>query len=369
MKKCLAFLLLLTIFVLWPCRASAEGLPEELWDREELAKLNNGLREDEQELLGEPGAAYSYDGRGALQRLLLSVKENALSVLKEQFAFAGRILALVFFCSLADAMCNQTAAKRGISLAACACAALWLIGDWESGITQATEALQRLSDYSRASLPVLYTAAAAAGALSSAPIRYAACSLAMDVMMTLSYDLLLPLIYGYLALSLTACLCENPLLRAVQHLLRRAAVAVMSAVTTAFSLYIGLSGLVAGSSDALAVKAARSVLSGALPVVGGILSDSAAALLSAAGVIRSTAGVFGLLAVCALCTGPFVFLSIKLILLRAVSTLAELLPGGQLSRFLGECATVFALLLGLVGSSAVMLFFSLMAGLKSAVTG
>ena len=186
----------------------------------------------------------------------------------------------------------------------------------------------------------------------------------MEVMRRLA----LPMIYAYLALSLTACLCDNPLLRGLQRLIRWAAVTAMSAVTTGFCLYAGLSGVAAGSADALAVKAARSVLSAALPVVGGILSDSAATLLSAAGVIRSTAGIFSLLAVLVLCAGPFVFLSVKMLLLRAVSTLAELLPGGLLSRFLGECATVFALLLGLLGSHAVMLFFSLAAGMR-AVSG
>ena len=369
MKRCLVFLILAALFLLQPCRACAEGLPEGLLDSGELAPLQDGLDAEELGILGEPDVSLDYDGRGAVYRLLVSVKEKALTTLREQFAFAARILALVFFCALADALCPQTAAKNGVSLAACACAALWLIGDWDSGIAQAAGTLQRLSDYSRAALPVLYTAAAAAGAVSSAPIKYAACSLAMEVMMTLSSDLLLPLIHGYLALSLTACLCENPLLRAIQRLLRWAAVTAMSVVTSGFCLYIGLSGLVAGSADAVAVKAARSVLSGVLPVVGGILSDSAAALLSAAGVIRSTAGIFSLLAVCALCAGPFIFLSVKLLLLRAVSTLADLLPGGQLSRFLGECATVFALLLGLVGSSAVMLFFSLMAGMKTVVSG
>ena len=367
MKRALAFALLLALFLLQPCRASADGMLERLEDTAELSSLTEGLTAEERGILGSPDDVREESG-GALRRLLLRVKEQALAALRQQFAFGARLVALVFFCALADAMSTQQAAKSGIALAACACAALWLAGDWDSGIAQATQTLQRLADYSRAALPVLYTAAAAAGAVGSAPVKYAACSLAMEVMMTLSRDLILPMIYAYLALSLTACLCDNPLLRGLQRLIRWAAVTAMSAVTTGFCLYAGLSGVAAGSADALAVKAARSVLSAALPVVGGILSDSAATLLSAAGLIRSTAGIFSLLAVLVLCAGPFVFLSVKMLLLRAVSTLAELLPGGLLSRFLGECATVFALLLGLLGSHAVMLFFSLAAGMR-AVSG
>jgi len=367
-KQCLAFLLLLALFLLCPPQAYADSMLDRLEEAADLSSLTDGLTEEEKTLLGSPDAS-RYESGGAFRRLLLHLKEQAVAALRAQFAFAARLLALVFFCALADAMSTQPAAKSGISLAACACAALWLAGDWDSGIAQATETIQRLADYSRAALPVLYTAAAAAGALSSAPVKFAACSLAMEVLMTLSHDLILPMIYVFLALSLTACLCDNPLIRGLQRLLRWAAVTAMSAVTTGFCLYAGLSGVVAGSADALAVKAARSVLSGMLPVVGGILSDSAATLLSAAGIIRSTAGVFSLLAVLLLCAGPFLFLSVKMLLLRAVSTLAELLPGGLLSRFLGECSTVFALLLGLLGSHAVMLFFSLAAGMRAVSAG
>ena len=368
MKKCLAFALLLALFLLQPCTAYADSMLARLEDAADLPALTEGLTEEEKTIMGAPDAA-QYEAGGALRRLLQYGKEQAVTALRAQFAFAARLIALVFFCALADAMSPQSAAKSGISLAACACAALWLAGDWDSGIAQTTGTLQRLADYSGAALPVLYTAAAAAGALSSAPVKFAACSLAMEVLMTLSRDLILPMIYACLALSLTVCICDNPILRGLQRLIRWAAVTAMSAVTTAFCLYAGLSGVVAGSADALAVKAARSVLSGALPVVGGILSDSAATLLSAAGVIRSTAGVFSLLAVLLLCAGPFVFLSVKMLLLRAVSTLAELLPGGLLSRFLGECSTVFALLLGLLGCHAAMLFFSLTAGMRAVSAG
>ena len=366
MKRFLALIFCFFIFLVsLSCPACADSLLNRTAEAAGTEELAQGLSEEELRILGETDTQFAYDAPGALARLWEHVLLCAKNVLHAQFSFALRLLVLIFFCALSDALCDSRTARDGITLAACCCAAFLAAGDWDSGIAQATEVLDRLTDYSHAALPVLYTAAAAAGAVSSAPIRYAASSLAMDVLMTLSRTLVLPVIYTYLALSLTLCICENPLLRGVQRLIRRAAGVILSVVTTALCLYIGLSGLVAASTDALAVKAARSVLSGVLPVVGGILSDSAAALVSAAAVIRNAAGAFCLTAVIVMCAGPFVFLLIQLLLLRAVGTLAELLPGGALARFLDDCAGVFALLLGLVGSCAVMLFFSLMAGLKA----
>ncbi len=349
-------------------RAYAEGFTQDAFEAVGASKLEEKLSDAQQEVTGNLTLDGSYDTGGALRRLWERLKDELLAQFHEQFVFALRLAALPLLCALADALTDSKAARDLISLTACCAAALWLAGDWDSGISQAAQTLEQLSDYSRAAMPVVYTAAAAAGAMGSAPLKYAASCLAIEVMMTLSRRLVLPLIYSYLALSLCGCICENSLVKALGRLVKFAAVTIMSGATTLFCMYVGFTGLVAGSADAAAVKAARTVISGVLPVVGGILSDSAASLLAAAGVVRSTAGVFALIALCALCAGPFAFLLMKMLFLRAVGTMAELLPGGKLSSFLEEIATVFALLLGLLGSSGVMLFFSLMSGMK-AVTG
>ena len=368
MKKCVSLLLCLLSLALCSVNAHAESLTRETFEAVGGKALEQGLSETQHEVTGALTPDGGYDTEGALRRLWERFKTELTAQFHEQFVFALRLAALPLLCALADALTDSKAARDVISLTACCAAALWLAGDWDSGIAQAAQTLEQLSDYSRAAMPVLFTAAAAAGAVGSAPLKYAASCLAIEVMMTLSRRIVLPLIYSYLALSLCGCICENSLVKALGRLVKFAAVTLMSGATTLFCMYVGVTGLVAGSADAAAVKAARTVLSGVLPVVGGILSDSAASLLAAAGVVRSTAGVFTLLALCALCAGPFAFLLMKMLFLRAVATMAELLPGGRLSGFLEELSTVFALLLGLLGSSGVMLFFSIMSGMK-AVTG
>lgn len=370
MKRGIAILLLALGFLLWGCPSClAEGLVEQTASEAGLSALEEGLEGTASQIAGELPMNGSYDTQGALSRLWEYVRRELTEQFHAQFVFALRLAALPFLCALADAVTESRASREAISLAACCAASVWLAGDWDSGIAQAMDTLESLSDYSRAALPVVYTAAAAAGGVSSAPLKYAASCLAIEVMMTASRRLVLPLIRCYLALALCGCVCENSLVAAVGRLVKFLAVTVMSAVTAGFCLYVGVTGLVAGSTDAAAVKAARTVIAGVLPVVGGILSDSAASLLAAAGVVRSTAGVFALIALCALCAGPLIFLLLKMLFLRAAATLAELLPGGRLSKLLEQLGTVFAMLLGLLGSSGVMLFFSLMAGMKAVVTG
>lgn len=369
MKKLMLCVLCVLLLLPVSDRASAESLYEKAASLVGLDGLEAGLTEEEREIGGTLRGDGQYDASGALSRLWRRLLESLRDSLHSQLRFAAALIALCLFCALASALTKEKSAMGTVSLAACCAAAAWIAGDWDSGIAQATNTLTRLSDYSKAALPVVFTAAAAAGAPSSASVRYASACLALDVLMSAADRLILPLIYSYLSLAVSGSIFDNPVLRAVQRLVKWCCVTSMTVMTLAFGAYISLSGLVAGSADALAVKAARSVIAAALPVVGGILSDSAAALLSAAGAIRSTAGIFSLLAVCAICMGPFVFLSVKMLLLKAVGTLAEILPGGALSRLLEECSNAFAMLLGLVGCCGSILFLSLMAGMKAVSSG
>lgn len=366
MKRCIALLFCLLFFCVFGMSVCfAEGLIARTAEETGLGELEDALPQNERNITGTLTLDGSYDTQGALARLWEQICLQLHERFRAELAFALRLAVLPILCALAEAMNEQKSTKEAISLAACCAAAVFFLSDWESGYRQALDTLTSLSDYSRAALPVLYTAAAASGAVGSAPLKYAASCLAIEVMMTLSRRLVLPLIESYLALSLCACVCENSLVAALTRLVKYAAVTVMSAVSSGFCLYIALTGLVAGSTDAAAVKAARTVIASVLPIVGGILSDSAASILAAAGVVRSTAGVFALIALAALCSGPFVFLLMKMLLLRAVSTLAELLPGGRLSKLLEQFSSAFGMLLGLLGGNGLMLFFSLMAGMKA----
>jgi len=67
-----------------------------------------------------------------------------------------------------------------------------------------------------------------------------------------------------------------------------------------FTGYIGLTGVVSGTTDAAAMKAAKLTVSGMIPVVGGILSDASEAVLIGADAAKNAVGIYGMLAVLAI---------------------------------------------------------------------
>ena len=326
--------------------------------------VENGLDEEEREISGPLKLDGSYDARGALARLWDRFVENIQTQLKTELHFAYWLVALALLCSFSATASPDAKIPSFIDLAACCAAALLLAGSFDTVFSQTLDTLNRLSGYSKTAVPVFFAAVAACGTAVSASVKYASVCFAIDVFLSVAQSVLIPLIYAYLGISICESLFENPMLSAVGRIAKWCALTAMTLLTTVFSVYLSLAGVISGSTDLLAVKAAKTVIASALPVVGGILSDSASSVLAAASLIKNSAGVFCLIAVCVLCVGPFAVLLVKMLVFKAASAVTELICGGRYAKLIGNMGTAFGMLLGLVGSYGIMLFLSFMSGIR-----
>ena len=358
MKILLCLLLLCPLF---HATAYAEGIYGQTAAETGIEAVEEALPEEAREISGALVYDGGYDAQRALKRLWHSFLETATEQLRK---VAGGLVSIAVLCAMAGTLCSGRSTPQYIGLAGCCAAAVSIAGNIDSIIAQASSALAQLSDYSKAAMPALFAAAAASGAVVSASAKYAAVCLTMDVLMSAAQRFIIPLIYAYVAISVSDSLFSNPLLKAAGRMTKWCATTAMTVLTIAFSGYITVTGVIAGSSDAVAVKTARTVISSTLPVVGGIVSDAASVVLSAASVIKNSAGAFSLIAVCALCVGPFAVLSVKMLVFRAAAAAADMLPGARLSALINDVGTALSMLLGLVGCCGIMLFISIMSGIK-----
>lgn len=362
-KALLTALLALIITPLFAGSAYAETLSEKAAGATGATAAEQALPESVRGISGRIEADGQYDAPGALERLWRKMLDTAAQEIKGNLQSASALAAIALCTALASSL-SPGGTAQGISIAGVGAAAALLVGSVDSLAAQTVSALGLMSDYSRAALPAVFTAAAACGAVVSASARYAAVCIAIDVLMAAAQKFVIPLVYAYLALALCGALFENPLLKTCQRFSKWLATTFMTAFTIAFSGYIGLTGIVTSGVDAVAVKTARTVISTTLPVVGGIISDAASAVLSAASMIRNSAGALSLVAVCALCAEPFVKLSVKILLFRAAAAVCDMVPNAKLSSFVNDVGSALSILLGLVGCCAIMLFISFTAAIK-----
>lgn len=365
MKRCFLFLLILFSSPLFSLNAYAEDIYTKAAEQFGATNLDEALSDEEKQISGELSFSGNYDTGGALARLWKKFVNQIVDELRDNAEHFTSLLAVALLSTVVSTLCVSKEISLFSEIIGCGTAAIIFAGTVDSIVSQTVDAMYRLSDYSKAALPVVFTASAAGGALSSSAAKFAAITFALDVLMSLSQKLIIPVVYAFLALALSSSLFPNPIITSVQKLCKWTAGTLMSGMTLAFTAYISMIGAIGTAVDTTAVKAARSFISGALPVVGGMLSDTSAMVLSAAGVVRNTAGVFGLITVCIMCIGPFALLSVKMILLKAVSAITDSMENRRLSAMFSALGTAMGLLLGLLGSCGIMLFVSLTAGMKA----
>ena len=365
MRKRLVLIFIVILFPIFVQPAHAEDIYAETSEELGADKLDDMLSKDEKEISGELRLDGSYDAGGALARLLKSFVAKLVAELKGNLEYCTVLVAIALLTTMASALCSSKDIASFIELVGCGSASVLMLGSMDSIVNQTVDAMYRLSDYSKAALPVIFTASAVSGAVTSSAAKFAAVSFALDVLMSISQKLIIPVIYAFLAMTLSSSMFPNPILTGIQKLCKWVAGTMMTGMTLAFTAYINMIGVIGSAVDTTAVKTARSFISGTLPVVGGMISDASAMVLSAAGVVKSCAGVFGLVAVGIMCAGPFALLSVKMLLLKGVSAVADSMDSGRLSSLFSGLGSAMALLLGLLGSCGIMLFISLTAGMKA----
>ncbi len=360
--------ILLCLLVFLPGARAAED-PDAIWQAQTEVLETEDLQRMGQTWLD--GLELSPDGDldGGLAQLWETARARTAGILRDALTGGVLLLAAALLCSCIDPLWErQGTGFNAVRLAGALGIAALAGGDIGTLTGLSREALSQMDEFSKVLLPTLTAAAAAAGSPTGAAVRQVATMFAADLLLTASDRLLLPMIYGFVALSLVGAVTGNPGLKRVAGLLKWTVVTVLSVLLMAFVGYLLASRAISGTVDAAAVKAARFAISGAVPVVGGILADASEAILAGAGILRSAVGVFGLVAVLAICVTPFLQMGIHYLVYKAAAALASVLADDALAGLIRDMGSAFALLLGLTAAAALLLLCSIVSAI-SILTG
>lgn len=282
------------------------------------------------------------------------------------------LLVTAALCGLAREVGESLGQPGGLDAAALTAAVAVTavaVSDVRSMVGLGREALDGMNQFSQVLLPTMAAAAAAGGAPSTAAARQLATVLFSDLLLTAIDEVLLPMVYAYVAVCAAHAALGNDGLKRLASLLKWGVTTALTAILLVFVGYLTVSGAIAGTADAMALKAAKMTISGMVPVVGGILSDAAGTLLAGAGVLRGTIGVFGLLVVLGLCLGPFLELGVHYLVYKLAAALAATVSGGSASTLIDGIGGAFGLVLGMTGSGALLLLVSLVSAISMTAGG
>ncbi|HHT16991.1 MAG TPA: stage III sporulation protein AE [Papillibacter sp.] len=337
---------------------AADAYAEEL----KTDRLEDALPDDARDLLGNFSVSDATNPKKGLGTLLSALGGRARQALTAGLKNAIVVMLTALLCGMLTASFDN--AGRYAVLAGVLAISMLSIQNVGSFVGLGREVLNELNLFTKALLPTLTSAAAASGAVTSAAAKYAAAALFMDILMTASHNIVIPIIYAFTATSVAEAALGGEGLTGASNLLKWLGKTTMSFIMLLFVAYLSITGVISASTDAAAVKAMKTTIQTVLPVVGSIIADASDTVLAGAQILRNAIGVFGFIAVAATCAGPFIVVGVHYLAYKAAAGLAASASDGRITKLIANVSAAFGMILGLIGCSALMLYISIISVIR-----
>ena len=290
-----------------------------------------------------------------LWELLTEATEVLNPSLAEAASVCLSLIAVVLLISIVEQIgCRD----RTTQLVGAVAISLILLQNTGAMINLGQDTIRELSGYGKLLMGVMASALAAQGGVTASTALYAGTAVFNTVLTSLLTGILMPLLYMYLAIAVAQSALGEMMLKKLCGLIKWSCTWILKIVLYVFTGYIGITGVVSGSTDAAALKVAKLTISGMVPVVGGILSDASEAVLVSAGLMKSAIGAYGVVVIIALWIRPFIEIGIQYLMLRLTAGICGIFgPKAPVKLMEGFCEAM-GMLLAMTGSTSVLLMVS-----------
>ena len=306
------------------------------------------------------GAALMPEATDSFQEGLISILKKTMDYLHPELSeAAGICLTLIAIILLISISALIPGAKlKTAELVGTVAVGTVLLQNTNALIHLGIRTIEDMSAYGKLLLGVMTSALAAQGGITTATALYAGTALFDTVLSAIITGLLNPLIYIYLVLSTANAAIGEDVLKKMSDFVKWTSVWLLKTVLYIFTGYMGITGVISGTTDAAALKAAKLTISGVVPVVGGILSDASEAVLVSAGLMRNAAGIYGILAVLAVFLLPFLRIGSHYLVLRLTGAVCGVFGVKRCTELIAQFSSAMGIVLAMTGSVCLLQLIS-----------
>lgn len=329
-----------------------------------LSELRNALPHSAESQIESGNLQTGADLTAGISKIIKNGKQKIQGILYKRLRSCILILMAVLLCGMVGGFSKSLDQKQKfwnlMPMVGAASVTLLSAGSVDTLMGMGAETMGQINTFSKVLLPSLAAVAAAGGAVGTAAVQQTAAVFFADLLLELISRLLLPMVYLYIGTLTAGAMLGQNRLNVLAEAIRKIIVWVLSGALLLFTFYLTTVHIVSGTADSTAVRAAKAAISGSIPVVGGILAEASETVLAGAGMLKNTIGVFGMLAVLALCAGPFLEIGIQYLLYKLTAFFANMMGTEELSRLIDGLGSAFGLILGMTGASALLILISIL---------
>ena len=291
-------------------------------------------------------------------------KSNGLfqTELKNARYLCSEILFVTMFISILSIVAEKLSGT--ISIAGTVLISSMIFQDTNAMIICASDAVWEICEYGKLLCPVLTTALAAQGGITTSAMLYTGTTAFITFVSMIVSRLIVPMVYIFLSFSVAYSALGEEMMKKFADSVKSILSWLLKTVLIVFTTYLSITGVVSGTTDTAALKAAKVTISSVVPVVGGILSDASESVLTSIAIMKNAAGIYGMLAVLAVIVGPFIQVGVQFLMLKAVAIICGLFGNKNISSMVENYSAAMGLLLAMIATGGILVLISTVCYLK-----
>lgn len=334
-----------------------------------VGELGSGMLEAMPDYAREAAEGIGSDGRGADSGLLVREAARLLSsmlapVCTDISLLCGGVIIASLFRNVCRDGSSRTAVSYAVTLGMAVPSAGIAVRIWG----ESAEAIENLTMYMRAVIPVMGSLYCAGGNVGAAAASSASLTAAVTLMEQAMGMCLLPVLRVCLGITVVRCVGGGLCLDGVGSFIRGIFTTGMGLMTVLFGVMMGVQTKLALASDGTAARTVKFAVANMIPVIGGAAGEAMRAVVGSIGTVRTGAGVVAVIGILLTVLPAVIRLLVYRLVFGAAGVLAGVLGAEGEQKIASEMKEMLGYALAMVFFCGVLFIFSVTLMISSSVS-
>ena len=334
-----------------------------------VGELGSGMLEAMPDYAREAAEGIGSDGRGADSGLLVREAARLLSsmlapVCTDISLLCGGVIIASLFRNVCREGSSRTAVSYAVTLGMAVPSAGIAVRIW----SESAEAIENLTMYMRAVIPVMGSLYCAGGNVGAAAASSASLTAAVTLMEHAMGVCLLPVLRVCLGIAIVRCVGGGLCLDGVGSFIRGIFTTGMGLMTVLFGVMMGVQTKLALASDGTAARTVKFAVANMIPVIGGAAGEAMRAVVGSIGTVRTGAGAVAVIGILLTVLPAVIRLLVYRLVFGAAGVLAGVLGAEGEQKIASEIKEMLGYALAMVFFCGVLFIFSVTLMISSSVS-
>lgn len=378
-------ILLVSIFLAIPINVQASTTPQQAEEAdtpnadmivsEQVEKLDiTDIKNYWDEVMTEYGGFLPESQKGSLLQFLSGEKELSFQEWMKAFLkflfheliangkLLGTLILLTVFSMLLQLLQNafnqSTVSKVAYALVYMVLIIIAL-NSFHVAIQYTNDAIQSMTNFILALIPLLLALMASSGGLASAAFFHPVIIFLMNTSGLLIQNIVLPLLFLSALLNIVSTLTDQYKVTQLAGLLRNISIGLLASFLTIFLGVISVQGASAAVTDGITIRTAKFITGNFIPVLGRMFTDATDTVISASILLKNTVGVIGVAVLLFIAAFPAIKVLSLAFIYKFAASILQPLGGGPVIACLDIISKSVIYIFAALAIVSLMFFLSL----------